>query len=336
MMRSGKIKPPYPWFGGKSRIAPLVWSRFGDVKSYVEPFFGGGAVLLAAPWPSSRYETVNDINAWLCNFWRAVKHDPDGVAEYASDPISELDLHARGDALFYKGVQLDDKGRIMPDEFVERMRSDPEFYDVKIAGWWVWGQGAWIGVWGPKGKQRVPRQVPHLNRGQGVHRLGIYNPDLGQRESLRRYLRKLSSRFERVRVCCGDWTRVVGKASTVFIGTTGIFLDPPYAAKRRSVAYDNDDFDLAHAVAAWAIEHGDDPRLRIAMCGYEGDYRMPESWDCVSWTGTGGWSRIRRRSGKNLNRYRERIWFSPHCLRDLSGQPFACMSARFTLGCGDG
>jgi hypothetical protein len=35
------LSAPFPWFGGKSRVADLVWSRFGaDVPNYVEPFFG--------------------------------------------------------------------------------------------------------------------------------------------------------------------------------------------------------------------------------------------------------------------------------------------------------
>ena len=40
------LRAPFPYFGGKARAAPEVWRRFGDVKNYVEPFFGGGAVLL--------------------------------------------------------------------------------------------------------------------------------------------------------------------------------------------------------------------------------------------------------------------------------------------------
>ena len=32
------LKAPFPYFGGKSRIAPMVWERFGKVANYVEPF----------------------------------------------------------------------------------------------------------------------------------------------------------------------------------------------------------------------------------------------------------------------------------------------------------
>ena len=80
------MKSPYPWFGGKARIADLVWSRFGAVKNYVEPFFGGGAVLLNRPQPFRGPETVNDINGFLANFWRSVQADPDAVANYADWP----------------------------------------------------------------------------------------------------------------------------------------------------------------------------------------------------------------------------------------------------------
>ena len=30
-------------------------------------------------------------------------------------------------------------------EFREKMKTDPTFFDAKIAGWWVWGISQWIG-----------------------------------------------------------------------------------------------------------------------------------------------------------------------------------------------
>ena len=90
------MKAPFPWFGGKSRCADIVWARFGDVKNYVEPFFGSGAVLLARPERhSGSTETVNDIDGYVVNFWRAIQADPETVAEYADWPVFECDLHAR-------------------------------------------------------------------------------------------------------------------------------------------------------------------------------------------------------------------------------------------------
>jgi site-specific DNA-adenine methylase len=45
-MTTRLLRAPFPWFGGKSRIAHLVWERFGDVAHYIEPFAGSLAVLL--------------------------------------------------------------------------------------------------------------------------------------------------------------------------------------------------------------------------------------------------------------------------------------------------
>lgn len=55
---SDALKTPYPWFGGKKMVAEAVWERFGDVANSVEPFFGGGAMLLNRPvWHTGRTET---------------------------------------------------------------------------------------------------------------------------------------------------------------------------------------------------------------------------------------------------------------------------------------
>ena len=64
------LKAPFPYFGGKSKVAPLVWSRFGDVRNYVEPFAGSLACLLARPSPFVGTETVNDADGLISNFWR--------------------------------------------------------------------------------------------------------------------------------------------------------------------------------------------------------------------------------------------------------------------------
>lgn len=92
------MKAPFPWFGGKRTVAADVWARFGEVRNYVEPFFGSGAVLLNRPdWQpeASWIETVNDRDGFVANFWRATRHDPDAVAHWADWPANENDLHAR-------------------------------------------------------------------------------------------------------------------------------------------------------------------------------------------------------------------------------------------------
>jgi hypothetical protein len=390
------LKAPFPWFGGKSRVAPEVWDRFGDVDNYVEPFAGSLAVLLGRPTPPQT-ETVNDLDCYLANFWRSLRYDPEGVTEAADWPVNEADLHARHRWL------------VNQDQFRERMKTDPLFFDARIAGWWVWGISQWIGSgwcsrpeWtgrvnagresrginrklpsvgdggrgvfrGITGTERkrpmihgghhgkgvhaaepgiasqfgTAQQIPHLaTDGMGINRLGIEEAEVSQKRpilsghgpgigihgdaaysSLRWYMEALSERLRRVRVCCGDWTRVLGPSVTVKHGVCGVFLDPPYdmrvvsnpGSQRDGAApsdglYSSHDNDLSAAVRAWAIEQGDNPLLRIALCGYEAEHEMPRSWECFAWKAHGGYGSQRGDRGYE-NAARERIWFSPHCLR---------------------
>jgi 16S rRNA G966 N2-methylase RsmD len=131
-------------------------------------------------------------------------------------------------------------------------------------------------------------------------------------EALGAYFAQLAERLRGVRVACGDWTRVLGDSVTWRHGTTGIFLDPPY--DDGAIDYSAGGRGISAEVAAWCREHGEDKRLRIALCGYEGDHEMPESWSIVKWKAHGGFS-SQRSGDPNGNPHRERIWFSPGCVK---------------------
>ncbi len=353
------LKAPFPYFGGKSSVASIVWERFGDVDNYVEPFCGSLAVLLAAPRPA-RTETVNDADGLLVNAWRAIAFAPDETAEHAAWPVSELDLHARHIVLVERRHEL-----------TERLIGDPKYYDAELAGWWIWGACCWIGSgWcsgnGPwrregrrlvngtsgggiakrrpvlgqeKGVRRkaegVQRQIPHFgnpgrgvnapgirtqiphlsNAGQGIHASGLRSGPSPRKEALGAWFRALAARLESVRIICGDFRRVLTPAVTSALGTTAVFLDPPYDAERADNVYAHDDASVSAAARAWAIKHGREHR--IALCGYEGEHEMPDDWEVVAWSASGGYARP-----DNDNRHRERIWFSPACLSSRQGRLF--------------
>ena len=156
----------------------------------------------------------------------------------------------------------------------------------------------------------VQRKLPHLgDLGKGMHR----KPGAGISD----WFDALSNRLRRVRVCCGDWSRICGPSVCVAPGTpVGVFLDPPYSleAGRDMRVYTEDSGTVAHDVREWALDHGDDPRYRIALCGYEGEHEMP-GWHAHEWKTNGGYGSQGDGQGRE-NSARERIWFSPHCLRD--------------------
>lgn len=286
------LRAPFPWFGGKSRAASIIWERLGDVANYIEPFAGSLAVLLARPTEPG-IETVNDLDCYVANFWRATQADPEAVARWADWPVNEADLHARHRWL----VEQQAAHR-------ERMMREPEYFDAKIAGWWVWGLSMWIGDGWTNGKLEQKR--PMLGHaGRGVHR------KLDGKELIS-WFGFLRDRLRRVRILSGDWSRTLGDSLVFGNGSpVGVMLDPPYAQTERNPDMYAVETEVSAAVRAWAIEHGEDSRMRIALCGYEKEHTMPDSWECVPWKSTGT---------REENAKRERIWFSRHCLRPDKGQ----------------
>jgi len=303
------MRTPFPWFGGKSRAAKLVWSYFGDPAMYVEPFFGSGGVLLNRPTPP-KLEVINDKDHFVANFWRAVKYAPDEVAKYADWPVVEVELLARHAWLVYNSQDL-----------FEKLVSDLEYYDAKIAGLWVWGQSAWFGSGFCSGKgpwkfvdgklQRKPgpglgvcSHKPHVScRGMGIHRIS---------QDAKSYIAELAERLKRVRVLCGDWKIVVSDGSLSSSKDVAVFLDPPYTkAVRTNGLYTVDD-DVAAQVREWAIQHGE--KYKVALCGLEHEHNMPDSWYVESLTPIVSYGTSNKNTINAYNRHLERIWFSPKCI----------------------
>lgn len=284
---------PFPYFGGKSSVASDVWERFGEVRQYIEPFAGTIAVWLKRPFDVP-YAILNDKYGLLVNFWRSVKQSPEKTAKHAKWIKSEADMHARRRWL------LSEKERIR-----ESVRNDPTWHEPKAAGWWVYEISCSI-----SGKS--------CKAGRVGDRPDIWNQGVmskNRRDRLRQVFGDLSSHLQGVDIWQGDWKRTVGSESALFARgkPTAVFLDPPYTkdADRYEGLYHHDGGDVGKDVAKWCRENGDDDRLRIALCGYEREYDMPDSWDCMKWTAQGGMHHVTEK--ENDNNTRERIWFSPHC-----------------------
>jgi site-specific DNA-adenine methylase len=188
-------KTPFPWFGGKSQAAPLVWQLLGDCVHYVEPFFGGGAVLLNRPHPCNRpyySETVNDLDGLVVNAWRAMQYHPEETARHASWPVSELDKNARQIHVL----------NWRKNKNFELLAGTHDYCDPLIAGWWLWGTCVQIGAfdgaapwtadpvtgrirkWKDIQAEREPgvaRDLPHISDdGQGVNHPNTREPGVSR------------------------------------------------------------------------------------------------------------------------------------------------------------
>jgi hypothetical protein len=326
------IKAPFPWFGGKTLAAPLIWQALGDVSNYVEPFAGSLAVLLNRPH-APQIETVNDKDALLVNVWRALQADPDGVVQWCDFPVNEAQQHAVHTWLVGQ-----------KEAFTARLMGDPDYYDVKVAGRWLYGIGCWIGSGWCSGNgpwQSVDGQLVYMgNRGQGVHRQRVHLGDAGQgvhrqhvhlgtagQGGLTQWFTALQQRLRYVRVCCGDWTRVLGPSVTYNCHKAGmltaIYLDPPYSKEehRDPTLYTVEDLQVAHAVREWCLANGDNPLLRIVFSAYGEvhDALLTHGWRKRTWTTNGGYGNLRK-DGSYQNKYREVLYFSPHTLMTDSAQ----------------
>lgn len=188
---------------------------------------------------------------------------------------------------------------------LERLRSDPGFYDPLVAAWWLWGIDLWIGSgWCRDLEARAPR--PKMPRS---------DPRRSAKRSVAAHLTALQKRLRGVRVLCGDWERAVGPSSLTAtlrkqgggrIGHTAVLLDPPYETS--SELYSGSVTKVCRDVWRWAEEHGNDPHLRIVVCGYDGEWSPPEGWATIAWT------KRRAYASHAGNGERERLWCSPACL----------------------
>jgi hypothetical protein len=279
------LRAPFPYPGGKRRVAEVCWRAFGaDVASYIELCAGSCAMLFGRPAGTSKYELVNDWSGLVANVWRAIQLKPGPTALACDGPPSELDLRARSRTLAEIGPQLRTE-----------LAADPLFCDPTLAGWWIWCQSVALGPdW-------LATRNPAILK---PYRRGILSLDASEPGV---WLAALSDRLRRVSIACGDWSRLVTDSALGFHTTgttpTAVFADPPYADEELDYGAEA---GTAARIAAWCLEHGADQRLRIVLAGHVGDYELP-GWRTLNWGGSSGWGSAKR--GAN-----ECLWFSPHCL----------------------
>ena len=114
--RTGMVEPPFPWLGGKRRLARDINALLpppSSTATYVEPFFGAGAVFFSRRPRGA--EVINDKNSEIINFFQVLRDDGESLVRYLQNiPYSR--------ALFY-----DLRNRVL-DESMPLERAARFFY----------------------------------------------------------------------------------------------------------------------------------------------------------------------------------------------------------------
>src|SRR6202011_3430593 len=113
------------------------------------------------------------------------------------------------------------------------------------------------------------------------------------------YVRQLAERLSQVVIYHGHWDRLARCALRTRERPTAVFLDPPYTAAsgRQAGIYRTDSPTVAHYVHRWALAAAQ-LGVKVALCGYAGEYTIPSTWTEYAWN-------------SQFGRGRERVWFSP-------------------------
>lgn len=351
------LRAPFPYFGSKYDVADVVWEHLGDVANYVEPFAGSLACLLARPRPGkvetandysglvvnfwravqadpisvARYTDEPVHEASLHGWHRLLVESAEGLRESIVEDPRWFDAELAGrwawGASAWLGGGWCDGVAHKSDARKPAMGGrggtpqaghgvhQPSLHQKRPA---IGGQGDRPHM--GQGVHRALHQLPHLigcdGSGVGYGR-GVHSRSGRQFDGLVAWMQALADRLRFVRICCGDFARVLTPAVTTSHGLTGVVLDPTYDRKMRATRiYEVEDDTSSPRARAWAIANGDDPLLRIALMGYEPEHVMPESWTMVSWKTGGGYGNQAANGRGRENAGLERIWFSPHCLNN--------------------
>ena len=101
---------------------------------------------------------------------------------------------------------------------------------------------------------------------------------------------------------------------------TGVFLDPPYFKGAMDYAAGGVGTNLPAEVQAWCAANGNNPKLRIVICGHAGEHDalLTKGWTERKWAARKGYALT---DEAKANAASETLWCSPHCVPIEKSQP---------------
>jgi DNA adenine methylase len=100
MVKNKLVAPFLKWVGGKRQLMPIIVDHLPkNIKTYIEPFIGGGAVLFHL---QPKKAIINDSNSELINVYYTIKNNLEEL-------IIDLQKHKNESDYFYEIRSLDRK-----------------------------------------------------------------------------------------------------------------------------------------------------------------------------------------------------------------------------------
>src|SRR5215217_5389469 len=98
MKQEINLKTPITYYGGKQNMIRHILPLIPDHHTYVEPFFGGGAIFFAKQ--PSQAEVVNDINNRLITFYKVLKYDFEEIEKRVDETFHSRAQHKSSDDFY--------------------------------------------------------------------------------------------------------------------------------------------------------------------------------------------------------------------------------------------
>ena len=221
-----KVRPFVKWAGGKAGLIPQITKYYpealktGHIDKYVEPFVGGGAILLDV---LQKYEVKEayayDTNQDLVNAYNVIKTDVEDLIKKLKkyeDEYLPLNMESRKD--YYYDVR---------DEYNSAEVKEGKLSTKRAAQFIFLNRTCFNGLY------RV-NQSGDFNVPMGKYK----NPTICDEENLR----ELSKLLQNVEIICGDYQDTIDLVDN----NTFVYFDPPYrplSVTSGFTSYTKEDFD---------------------------------------------------------------------------------------------
>jgi len=208
------MKPLYKWAGGKNKMIPKYLETPGipvsGFDTFVEPFFGGGAMTI---WmlknSSAKHFVINDTKTDLMDIYAEIKRDVNGF-------IESLEVYQQK----YMPLSKSDRKKLYYDLREEYIETHPNnaalLYFLMLTGF--------NGIW----------QTTKKSNGRYATPSGLLNEKVKVFDE--KNVREWHEFLQNATICSGDWSEIETPTEKSFF-----FMDPPYRDSFTSYGGEFDD-----------------------------------------------------------------------------------------------